>query len=71
MTDGTIICLFACSLVFVIFFVLGMLGFNIIIECLDPFSRFYTVYKALIVVGSIAYSLVLCLPFYQIVMFVQ
>lgn len=57
-------CLFLESILFVVFSVLTWWGIGIMIDCLDPFGRFYTVFKTLIVALGIAITLLLCLPFY-------
>lgn len=71
MTIGTVDCLFAYFLVFIVFLTLGSYGVSIMLDCLELGCRHYTVYKGLIKAGGIVFFLLLCLPFYQIVKFVQ
>lgn len=59
-------CLFLEFVLFLVFSGLVWKSFDIMIDCLNPFGRFYTVFKVLIVAICIALTLLLGLPFYKI-----
>lgn len=63
-------CLFWEVVLFLVFS--GLIWWNcvIMIDCLNPFGRFYTVFKVLIVAICIALTLLLLFPFYKILVVV-
>lgn len=59
-------CLFLEFLLFFGFSVLLWWNCDIMIDCLNPSGRFYTVFKVLILALCIAINLLLCFPFYKL-----